>query len=131
MPGASAGSARQLHGDTAHLGTKCLSSSTSPLLQETSPRDSLRALTFRVKDEGRRHYLDARIHRNQEQHKRGSLVEKQVLELSNLQTPIFEQCSDIWIKYLLKHKGYKGTLVFYICMKCSIYISCWKCHQFL
>lgn len=100
VPGASAGSARQLRGDTAHLATKCLSSSTSPLLQETSACDTLRASKFRVKDKGRRHNLDARIRRNQEQHRRGSLRVKQVLELSNLQTPIFQQCSDSWVKYL-------------------------------
>lgn len=94
VPGASPAA-----GDTAHLATNCLSSSTSPVLQETSPCDILRAFTFRVKDKGRRLYLDARIGRNQEQQRTGSLTEKQVLELSDLQTPIFQQCSDIWIKY--------------------------------
>lgn len=88
-------------GDTAHLATKRLSSSTSPLLQETSPRDILRAnIQGERQRKERRHYLDTRIRRKQEQQRRGSLVEKQVLELSNSQTPILPLCSDIWIKYL-------------------------------
>lgn len=90
----------QLPGDAAHLATKRLSSSTSPLPQETRPRAIPRAFTSRVKGKGRGHYPDARIRSNQEQQRRGSLTEKQVLELSSLQTPIFQQCNDIWTKYL-------------------------------
>lgn len=89
VPGASAGSARQLQG-TLHIWPP-RASPPPPLPQESSPRDILRAFTTssRCKDPQESGAAKAR-----------QLTEKQVLERSNLQPPIFQQCTDSWITYL-------------------------------